>query len=131
MEKLLEFIRKYCSLLELDKNFHVSDSRADSLSNAYVAYENGFVRFSFLLDRGQMFLSVSSLKKPKRQYSLDIIRQYLLGEEVYKAELDDENGIFLMNRLNEIVDLFSPEKVESATSEFERLVKKRMKKMWG
>ena len=71
------------------------------------------------------------IKKKAHKYSLDIIRQFITKDNDYFAELNENNGIFLKDNFEKILQYFSEENLNNTIVELERLIEKRMKKMWS
>ena len=95
--------------------------------------ENGNVRFLFLRDRGQLMLEVSlSLNgKKSEQFSFELIRQYISGESELFTILDDNNGAFIRDNLEKIVNLLSENSVKTTILNLKKLEKRRSKLLFG
>lgn len=133
MNEILIFIIKYCSELYYKYGFRFINSDYCEGDNSIIVLENGNVRFLFLRDRGQLMLEVSlSLNgKKSEQFSFELIRQYISGESELFTILDDNNGAFIRDNLEKIVNLLSENSVKTTILNLKKLEKRRSKLLFG
>ena len=76
MEKILQYLKKYCSFLYSPYNFQMVESdSSESFGNALVILESGNLRLQFIKDRDQLFLDFQPTSNNKEWFSIDIVKQ--------------------------------------------------------
>ena len=133
MDEILNFIFQYCCGFIKKYGFKVTTACiSESFGDAAIVVENDNLKLVFIRDRGQLFLDFHSKfdKKKKNPYSIDLVRQLVTGEETRYSLLDDNNGVFLEGKFDEIVHLFEKDNASRTISELTILERKRMKEMW-
>jgi hypothetical protein len=100
--------------------------------DAYVTIESENMKMRFTLDRGQLLLEFASRKRQKSKwYSIDLISQLVTGKVETTALLDDHYAQFLVESIEEILNLFSEKNLERTLQELSKLEKARAKRLFG
>jgi len=130
MDELLKYITKYCSFLYGEFGFKIlSSSSSESFGNAAIELGVGDFNLQFIRDKGQIFLDFKSnyINEKYPWYSMDIIRQAILGEKEYKGLMDRENAEFLHKNFPAIVNMFKPDSAAATVRQLKALEKIRSK----
>jgi len=134
MNEMLLFIIKYCSELYYKFGFKFVYSDCCEGDNSILVLESSTaVKFMFMMDRKQMTLEIACSidRKKHEQYSFELVRKLITGESDYYTLLDDNNGAFLRDNLDRIVDMFMEKNIRNTTRYLKELEKKRAKLLFG
>ena len=134
MHELLNLINNYCSDLYNKYNFRFVDAVvSESNGNAAIVLENDDINLRCIRDKGQLFLYFQSkyYKKKDDEYSIDLVRQLMSGDEDYRSEPNEKNDTFLANHLGEILKLFDADAIGQTIEKLKALRQKRTKLLFG
>ena len=133
MTSLLPLIEKEAGFLLQDYHFNVKETvESESFGNAAVYLESPILTISFIRDRSQLFLNFQSkFDKRSEWFSFDLIKKLLDPQLDYYGIMDEANFKFLREHFEEIVGLYSPEKVAATLQKLKAVQKDRTKKMFG
>jgi len=132
MEKILQYLKKYCSFLYSRYNFQMVESDcSESFGNALVILESGNLRLQFIKDRDQLFLDFQPTHNKKEWFSIDIVKQLITGNIEPSAQMNSDKAEFLKIHLDEINDLFSPTNFKSTFKKLKELERARAKRLFG
>lgn len=130
MDEILEFLLKYCRELYNKHGFKFVDSGVfEPFRNSFLIMENANLQIRFILDRSQLFLDFRWKfdKKKDSWYSFDLIRQLLTEETDYHSIMDEQNGQFMQEHLEKILEFFEQEKADNTLAKLKSLEKQRAK----
>jgi hypothetical protein len=133
MQKLLEFLAKYCECLFLDHQFKIVDSEASqSFGNAYIKMISGNIILLFIRDRGQIMLDfgVTSDKK-KQMFSIDLVYILIKGERIGNSLLNERYVEFICKDMLQIKDAFSEGKWSDTATKLHKFALDRSKRIFG
>jgi hypothetical protein len=135
MNRILDFIVRFCSFLWIDARFRIIDSEATTSfgGNAFIVVASARLRLRFVADRDQLFLELQEVDavRPKEWYSIDLIRRLVTGNRESSAVLDESYAMFLKENMLEIESLFDGERMPDTRKRLQDLKRKRAKEMFG
>jgi hypothetical protein len=94
--------------------------------------ESTHLRLRFVQDRKQLSLELqSTLDTAHEWYSVDLVRRLFLGQREASALLDESYARFVGEHLDEIDELFGPQRWLTTEADLQRIRRQRSKEMWG
>ena len=131
MNKILDFLMKYCSYLYEEYDFRFTDSLCDNSGNASITLSSSNVNIRICTERGQMVLAFQSNHYGKKDvyswYSIDIVRELMTGDKKCTTLMDKANIDFLKNNIVALLDSFSPTEAEKTIAKLKKLERIRSK----
>lgn len=121
-----------CSYLREEHGFQIIESLwSESFGgDALVVLATEGLQVRFVRDRGQLFFDLRPDESDK-WYSVDLVRALISGRKAFHAIMDEENAGFVRDHFQEIMQLFSPERVNDTTEELEELKRSRSRQLFG
>jgi hypothetical protein len=100
--------------------------------DAFLDVESTNLRLRFVQDRRQLSLDLQSTLDTSREwYSIDLVRRLFLGQPEVSAILDESYARFLGEHLDEVDELFGPQRWLATEAALVRIKAHRSKEMWG
>ena len=134
MEEILSLLVNDCLFLFEDLRFRITDSVvSDSGGNAQVTLKNSNIMIRIINETGRLFLDfgvVVGKTEKARWYSIDIITEYITGEDVNTSLLDEGNLLFLRKNAEVVCNFFSGKDFLGSLGNLSELKRKRAKQLF-
>lgn len=132
MNELLSYLIEHLAFLYNDYGARFVDSEVRA-PQALLVLEMTDLRLRLVNDRTQLFLDFQSTHHPDRDdwFSFDIVRQFITGEVVDSAELDEAKIAFTKEHLVEIAKAFSADDYRATESTMHKFEQERGERLFG
>jgi len=93
----------------------------------YVTLEDDELQIEFIREMGKIGIMVSSVKKSKFRFSLDLIKHLINREEYWCITNLESHASFLKDKLNEIKYLFREQNIQKSNDELMKLSREEIR----
>lgn len=132
MNELLTYLVSHLSFLYNDYDARFADSQVRG-PHASLVLEAGELRVRLVRDRSQLFIDFQSVENRSDDdwTSFDIIRQFLTGEIIDSAVMDDEKAKFIYDEFPAIMDAFSSSRRKETEKKLHEYEHARAERLFG
>jgi hypothetical protein len=134
VKKILEYLADGGSFLYEKFGCRISDSKYDGAfgGTGSVTLKNDVVEIRLWLDRDLLMVDMRGLSRRRAEswYSIDIVKELLIGQAQETAVLNDENAVFFRTHFSDILKCFSSAHLASTESKCNELEKRRSERLF-
>ena len=129
--RALDTVKPWFGLVFQTRVFDVVETQdSASFGDSFAVAESDAFRLRFLIDRDQIFIDISALKRPDTWHDLSLVKNLIEGTSIDSTADIPELAAFLEQNFAEIEKIFKGENLDATETALKELKRERAEQMF-